>query len=127
MSGPYIYYDLHPIKRFCVWLWWLILAYPSYLVTRYMVVGGNFAAKKSALLQIGGFDTNIAFYGEDTDIARRLSKVGKVRFLATLFMYTSARRFHGEGIAKTGYFYLTNFISVAILKRPIKGTYNDIR
>ena len=42
---------------------------------------------------IGGFDTSIAFYGEDTDIARRISKdeAGDVH-ARRLKMFTSARR-----------------------------------
>ena len=127
VSGPYIYYDLPFTKKHLVRLWWLILAYPTYLVSRFMVVGGNFAAKKSALLAIGGFDTTISFYGEDTDIARRLHNVGKVKFMPSFFMYTSARRLAGDGFFMTAARYFANYLSIAILKRPVTGEYRDIR
>lgn len=127
VSGPYIYYDQSLIGKILVWAYWLLLAYPSYFLIGYMAVGGNFAAKKSALLKINGFDKNISFYGEDTDIARRLSKVGKVKFIPSLYMYTSARRFKGEGVVKTAIKYIINFASEALLKKPITSDYKDIR
>jgi GT2 family glycosyltransferase len=39
---------------------------------------------------IGGYDTSITFYGEDTDIARRLHGIGKVLFTFDLKMLSSA-------------------------------------
>jgi glycosyltransferase involved in cell wall biosynthesis len=127
VSGPYIYYDQPFIGKIFVWIYWLLLAYPSYFFIGYMAVGGNFAVKKSAISKIGGFDENISFYGEDTDIARRLSKVGKVKFIPSLYMYTSPRRLRGEGLVKTAIKYIINFVSVVLLKRPVTGEYKDIR
>ena len=39
-----------------------------------MVQGGNFVLRRNGLEKIGGFDTTIAFYGEDTDMARRMNR-----------------------------------------------------
>lgn len=126
VSGPYIYYDQSFIGKLLVWIYWFF-AYIIYLFVGYMAVGGNFAARKSALLKIGGFDENISFYGEDTDVARRLSRVGKVKFTLNLYMYTSARRFRGEGIIQTAGKYVTNFLSEIFRKKPITKDYKDIR
>jgi len=127
VSGPYIYYDASPLARTLVRLYWIFLAIPAYWVTRYMVVGGNFAARKQALIAIGGFDTQIAFYGEDTNIARRLHAVGKVSFVMRLPMHTSSRRFQAEGLCSTALSYAANFLSEVILSRPITRFYRDIR
>lgn len=127
VSGPYIYYDLSYFGKLAVWLYWLLLAYPAYLAATYMVIGGNFATKKNALEKIGGFDKNISFYGEDTNIARRLSKVGKVKFMQNLYMYTSARRLKGEGTGIIAVRYALNFLSEAIIRKPITSEYKDIR
>jgi len=108
-------------------MYWLFLAEPTYWLTRYMVVGGNFAAKRSALIEIGGFDTAIAFYGEDTNIARRLSAAGKVKFMMSLPMYTSARRLHAEGLTVTALRYAVNFLAEVVLKRPVTDQYQDVR
>lgn len=127
LSGPYDYYDLNIFERFAVHIWWTILAMPLYWIAGYMVVGGNFAAKRDALIEIGGFDTTIAFYGEDTNIARRLHSVGKVRFSQRFRIFTSARRLKGEGMFKIAFIYAANFFSEAILHKPVTRQYIDIR
>jgi glycosyltransferase involved in cell wall biosynthesis len=127
VSGPYIYHDAPALNRVFVRLYWTLLAMPTYWITRYMVVGGNFAAKKTALMGMGGFDTNIEFYGEDTNIARRLSALGKVKFSMQLPMPTSSRRLHAEGLWSTALKYVANFLSEVVLKRPVTRSYKDIR
>lgn len=127
ISGPYRYHDLGKLKSAMVRFYWWMLAKPTYWFTGYMAVGGNFAASKAALQRISGFDTSIAFYGEDTDIARRLSEQGKVLFDLKLVMPTSARRLQQEGFVTTAYRYVLNFVSEVILKRPITSDYRDIR
>lgn len=127
VSGPYIYDDAPWPQRLLVRLYWWLLALPSYWLTRYMAVGGNFAARRSALEQIGGFDTDIAFYGEDTNIARRLAEVGKVWFRLSLPMRTSSRRLQSEGTVRTALTYVANFLSEVFLKRPITRGYRDVR
>jgi glycosyltransferase involved in cell wall biosynthesis len=127
VSGPYVYYDAAAWQRIMVRLYWIFLASPAYWMTRYMVVGGNFAARRAALVQIGGFDTAIAFYGEDTNIARRLAAAGRVKFMLRLSMRTSARRLRAEGITATGLKYAANFLSEVVLKRPVTREYHDIR
>jgi glycosyltransferase involved in cell wall biosynthesis len=127
VSGPYIYYDATRIQRILVRLYWILLATPAYWIIRYMAVGGNFAARRDALLAIGGFDIAIAFYGDDTNIARRLHAAGKVKFVLRLPMHTSSRRFHAEGLVSTGLRYAVNFLSEVILKRPVTHSYRDVR
>lgn len=127
LSGPYFYYDLPGIKGFLVKLYWLLLAKPTYWCTRYMAVGGNFAASQQALRRIGGFDKSIAFYGEDTNIARRLAAEGEVRFDMGMVMATSARRLRAEGFVTTAIRYVINFLSEAVLKKPATTAYRDIR
>jgi len=127
VSGPYRYFDLPWTKGLPVKLYWMLLAKPTYWFTRYMAVGGNFAASKQALLRIGGFDTSIAFYGEDTNIARRLASEGRVRFDLDMVMETSARRLREEGFIATATRYVINFMSEAIRNKPATSEYRDIR
>ena len=83
--------------------------------------------RKKDFEKIGGFDTQIAFYGEDTDIAKRLGRVGEVRWTWKLPMYTSGRRLAHEGIVRMGIRYAANFIWVSILDRPYTKEYTDVR
>jgi len=127
VSGPYEYYDISKTLTVLIWLYWHFLAYPIYLGIGYMAVGGNFAIRKSAMEKVGGFDQTISFYGEDTDLARRLASVGTVQFLLSLAMPTSGRRFHGEGAALTAWRYVLNFLSEVALHKPVTSEYTDIR
>ncbi len=127
VSGPYVYRDLGALQRTLVRAYWWLIAAPSYRLTGYMAVGGNFAVRRAAIDAIGGFDTRIDFYGEDTDIARRLARVGRVVFDLSLVMPTSARRLEAEGFLRTGYRYATNYLAEVVLKRPLDTPYRDVR
>lgn len=127
LSGPYDYYDLPAATKICVNAYWAVLAVPAYLMTNYMVVGGNFVVRRDALLAVKGFDTDIAFYGEDTDIGRRLETQGKVLFDKQFMIHTSGRRLAAEGLMKTAILYMGNFLSEAIFHKPVTKTYTDVR
>lgn len=126
LSGPYIYYDVSKFQQFLVKLYWYA-SMPLYALTGYMVIGGNFVIRRSILEKMNGFDTNIKFYGEDTDIGRRASKFGKIKFNPRFYMYTSARRLNGQGFFSTGYTYVINFLSEVFLHKPATEEYKDIR
>ena len=126
LSGPYCYYDLPRFQKFLAELGWLA-APPVYRAVGYMILGGNFAAKKNALHQMGGFDTTIDFYGEDTDIARRLSPFGKIIFRMDFFVHSSGRRLQVEGLLKTFSVYGVNFLWGIFYGKPFTKRYQDIR
>ena len=60
--------------------------------------GAISSSGRSALDRIGGYDTEIDFYGEDTDIARRMQEAGRIKFTFSLPMYSSGRRMAKEGL-----------------------------
>jgi glycosyltransferase involved in cell wall biosynthesis len=127
LSGRYIYYDMHKFRQVFVWMYWHFMGVPSYWLTGYMLVGGNFAIRKDVLEKMGGFDTTIEFYGEDTNIARRASKFGKVKFKPSFAMPTSARRLHKQGVIEMAYIYVLNFLHEVVLHRPATQKYEDHR
>jgi glycosyltransferase involved in cell wall biosynthesis len=117
LSGPYIYYDLPAWKRGVVRLYYGI-AYLLYMAHGALLQGGNFVLKRSALAEIGGYRLNLAFWGEDTDVAIRIHKVGRIMFTFSLPMLTSARRLKAEGIFRTGYNYVMNYAWIVFFHRP---------
>ena len=127
LSGPYIYYDLPYWQQKASEMYWGTIARPVAATTGFMTVGGNFIAKKQALIAMGGFDKTIAFYGEDPVIAGRLSAHGRVKFLPSFAMPTSGRRLATEGFFRTGLRYSVNYAWVALFKRPFSHRYQDIR
>jgi len=132
LSGPYVYYDMSLWNRFLIRLFyvltWLIYVLNHYVLRVGSVVqGGNFVFRRDAWLKAGGFDTSIAFFGEDTDVAVRLSKVGKVKWTWGLPMKTSGRRLEKEGVFKTASTYTLNFFWVTFRGKPATVDYTDIR
>jgi glycosyltransferase involved in cell wall biosynthesis len=127
LSGPYKYVDVSWFTSFIIACYWWVAAWPMAALTHSVAVGGNFAARKNALERIGGFDTSIAFYGEDTDIARRLRTVGDVRFSMTFRNRTSPRRFEQQGLLGLGWVYAKNFLSQAFFKTSATRDYVDVR
>ena len=131
-SGPLVYYDLTPRQRLLVHVFYMT-AWTTYAINRYilrvgsMVQGGNFVVSRASLEAIGGFNTAISFYGEDTDIARRLNDVGEVRFTFDLKMSSSARRLKSEGMLTMAARYSINYLWTTFFKRPYTDTYLDIR
>jgi glycosyltransferase involved in cell wall biosynthesis len=132
LSGPFYYYDLTPRQRVSVQVFYAA-AFMVYALNRYvlragsMVQGGNFVLRRKALEQIGGFNTAIAFYGEDTDIARRMNQVGEVKFTNRLKMYSSARRLKQEGMLRIAARYTINYFWTTFRKKPFTQDYIDIR
>jgi len=132
LSGPYIYYDLSAFHRAVTRVFYYF-GYISHLINHYifhkgaMLQGGNFIVRRMHMEQIGGFDTTIEFYGEETDVARRISKVGKVKWTFKLPMYTSGRRLKKEGVLTTGWRYAVNYFHTLLSGKPLTTTYTDIR
>ena len=133
LSGPYRFYD---------WDWWgrlLIRAYDvtlapaTQLLVKYILrigtifYGGNFALRREALEAIGGFDTSIEFHGEDTNVGRRLSAIGKVDLFHDCYLHTSARRYIAMGKREVFRLYIRNFISELLHHRPKDTAHMDIR
>lgn len=132
LSGPPKFYDVSRYFNFWVFVF-NCLGYLTYLFNRYIfrissvMQGGNFVVKKSAMEQIGGFDPQFTFYGEDADIARRLYKVGKITYTFKLPIYMSGRRLVAEGKVKVASRYIVNYFWTIFLGRPFTTTSVDIR
>lgn len=132
LSGPYIFYDLAPLQRLMTKLYYR-LAYPVYVINNRIfkkggaIMGGNVVIRKSALEKIGGYNVALTFYGDDTDTAIRLSKVGLVKFDYKFLIQSSGRRLKKEGMTKTGFHYLINHISVSLFKKPYYDAKQDLR
>jgi glycosyltransferase involved in cell wall biosynthesis len=113
LSGPFVYFDLSQFDRIVVVVYYcFVLVY--HLLNQYVfktgavAQGGNFTVRRTALAGAGGFNTDIVFYGEDSEVAGRLAKVGRVRFSFRFPIATSGRRLKKEGVWRTGYLYIMN-------------------
>jgi glycosyltransferase involved in cell wall biosynthesis len=132
LSGPCIYYDLPRSARFGAAVFYRV-AFATYLLVRFvlgagsMLQGGNFIVSKRALGAADAFNSDFRFYGEDTDLACRLSKVGPVKFSLRLPAYSSGRRFVADGLVRAGLRYAINYLWTILFKRPFTLTWLDVR
>jgi glycosyltransferase involved in cell wall biosynthesis len=132
LSGPCIYYDLPRSAQVIAAVFYRI-AFATYLLVRFvlgagsMIQGGNFVISKRALEAAGGFNPDFHFYGEDTDLACRLSKVGPVKFSLRLSALSSGRRFAAEGLVRAGLRYALNYLWTVAFKHPFTSTWLDFR
>ncbi len=132
LSGPYIYYGVKRRVNAVVGAYYR-LAFTAYLFNRFvlnvgsMLQGGNFIVRRDAMLKLGSPSHRFSFYGEDTDMARRLSKVGGVKFTFRLPAQSSGRRLVGEGVLTIGLRYSMNFFWATFRQKPFTEDWIDIR
>jgi glycosyltransferase involved in cell wall biosynthesis len=133
LSGPYRYYDWDWFGRALIRAYDFTLAPATQLLVKHILrigtifYGGNFAVRREALEQIGGFDTSIEFHGEDTNVGRRLSAIGRVGLCHDCYLHTSARRYIAMGKREVFRLYVRNFVSELLHHRPKDTAHMDIR
>ena len=132
LSGPYIHYDL-PKGAQLIAAGFYRGAYIVHLLSKFLagcgsvMQGGNFIVSRIALETAGGFNPDFRFYGEDAELARRLSEVGVVKFTLALRALSSGRRFAGEGLFKVLLRYSANYLWTHWFKRPFSSAWLDFR
>jgi glycosyltransferase involved in cell wall biosynthesis len=133
VTGPYRFYDWDVIGRVLIRAYDLLVAPPTHLLVHYglaagaILYGGNFAVRRDALADIGGFDRTIEFHGEDTNLGRRLTPVGFISVARECWLWTSARRYRAMGKRKVFGLYVRNFWSEILRHRPADRTHLDVR
>ena len=132
LSGPYDYHDVALHIRLATRIFYA-MGYVAYVFNKHvlgvgsMLQGGNFVVRRDALAKIGGFSDAFQFYGEDTDIARRMSRVGNVTFTWKLLAKSSGRRLRGDGVVMTGVRYGANYLWATFLRKPFTNAWHDYR
>jgi glycosyltransferase involved in cell wall biosynthesis len=132
LSGPFIHYDVSKKVRITAAIFYRF-AFLSYLLVRFvfragsMMQGGNFVVRKSALDTADAFNPDFSFYGEDSELARRLSKVGAVKFSFALPAFSSGRRLIAEGLFRVAFNYSMNYLWTLMFKQPFTLDWLDFR
>jgi glycosyltransferase involved in cell wall biosynthesis len=124
VSGPYDYCDgsriFRSLSMFVEKIFFSSIHYVVHDVLHVggIIIGGNAFLRADAMEKIGGFDTSIAFYGDDTDTACRVAKTGRLIFNRDLIVESSARRFQSENYLKVNLRYIFNFLTVLVFHKP---------
>lgn len=113
-TGAYYYYDASVILRTFSLICQLVIFKSINRLVQIkrrgaILIGGNAFINAACLADIGGFNTNLTFYGDDIDIAIKLSKIGKLNYATVLTLKTSSRRYKAMGFWKVNRKYQTVF------------------
>ena len=133
LSGAFRYYDWDLGSRILLGAYDLLVAPVVHVIVRDLLrlgavfYGGGFCVRREALDRIGGFDTSIEFHGEDTNLGRRLSRVGTVALSNRCSIATSARRYVALGRRAVFGLYIRNFCSEIFRRRPSDRGHVDVR
>ena len=118
VSGPYKCGK--PLADFIMWRVYPLVPKLMHFFTTMkggVILGGNFAAYRSAIEKIGGLPP-IKFFGDDTAIAVLLArKVGKVVYTRKVWVESSPRRLEETGIVKVGLIYFRHFFKIYFDKK----------
>jgi GT2 family glycosyltransferase len=133
VTGPYRFYDWDWHGRALLRAYDMLVAPPTHGLVHHalglgaILYGGNFAVRSDALARIGGFDKAIEFHGEDTNLGRRLTPVGRVQMAQSCWVWTSARRYQAMGKSAVFGLYVRNFWSEILRHRPADADHLDVR
>lgn len=130
VSGPYAYRDAGGAARIASYVANFIniitdQLFRSAFCKGSAVWGCNFAVRRSALLQVGGFDTSIRFYGEEYELSLRLRRAGRGGIIPQLFVLTSARRLKRIGVLNQYWNWTVDYFSVLFWYKPITEGLED--
>jgi cellulose synthase/poly-beta-1,6-N-acetylglucosamine synthase-like glycosyltransferase len=126
VTGPLVYDDVSKSMIIMIKFYYYLAWFSNNYIGVFLQ-GGNALIKKSALDKVNGYDTSIAFYGEDTMTAKRLNKFGEIKFDMKLKLYSSPRRLKDQGVLKTTWLYLSNYFSVTFKNKSTTNDYKDFR
>ena len=130
ISGPYAYNDAGRIARIASYGNFISIIIDQLFRKAFnkgsAVWGCNFAVRRPALMEVGGFDTSIKFYGEEYELSLRLSKAGKGDVIPQLFVLTSARRLKRIGVVNQYWNWVVDYFSVLFWYKPISEELEDL-
>lgn len=113
VSGPYKYGKFLP--DFMMWrVFPLVPKLMSFVTGKRggVILGGNFAAYRSAIDKIGGLPP-IKFFGDDTAIAILLARrAGKVLYTRKVWVESSPRRLREKGVVKVSVKYFRHYFKI---------------
>ncbi len=120
LSGPYEYPESGiPFKIVSTFYQSIVIPIGAHVIGAFFgergvaALGGNMVIKREILEKIGGFDTALTFWGDDSDTAIRISRSGaKSIYRPDFTVKSSTRRFNKKGLLRTVFGYTKAYIKV---------------
>jgi len=96
-----------------------ILVRLTHLLGRPQFLGFNIAYRKDILEAVGGFKEDVVV-SEDALLSMMAYRLGELRFLPKMSVYTSARRLRKRGMGESIFYLLYNGLSVILFEKPFR-------
>jgi len=102
VAGPYDYFDSKFLIRTLTYISQLFILQPLNSLVQLLkkggvIIGGNVFIHASILERSGGYNTALRFYGDDVDIALKVSRYGHILFTKKIMVKSSSRRYKETG------------------------------
>lgn len=102
VAGPYDYFDSSLVVRMLTHVSQLLFLQPLNQVVQIfkrggVIIGGNVFILAAVLEKSGGYNTSLRFYGDDVDIALKVSRYGHILFTKKIMVKSSSRRYNAAG------------------------------
>jgi len=97
--GPVLFLDGNIFMKAMAAIFFTLFLKWNRLIRKDHLAGMNFAVRKDAYLNIGGFREELTT-AEDVDLGLRIRKEGKIVYSKKIRVYTSVRRLAAEGMWK---------------------------
>lgn len=121
VSGPYDYHFkgwkklMDYLYTHCIFAYLDKILYFIFRKKAGIIMGGNFAARREVIEQIGGLPP-IIFFGDDAAIAMLISRrVGRVLWNTNLKVVSSPRRFESHGLFRSTLIYAWHYLKTYFL------------
>jgi glycosyltransferase involved in cell wall biosynthesis len=124
VSGPLQFYDTSDAVNYSTKQYYKIAKAFHHLWPT--MQGGNYIVRRDVLEKMGGFP-NVPFYGEDTMTAVEVAKHGKIVLKPEMYINTSGRRLNQDGLWKTTWLYVLNYLSANLIGAPATNKYENFR
>ncbi|OPX08643.1 glycosyltransferase [Mycobacterium sp. AT1] len=96
-------------------------------VFRIGAAGGEFQmVTAEAFRRVGGFDERLVA-AEDMDLFRRLSRIGRTRFVNSLTIFHTGRRAHAVGWPRLLWQWFINSVSVYLFRKSVSREWEEVR
>ncbi|MFH1947089.1 MAG: glycosyltransferase family A protein [Candidatus Magasanikbacteria bacterium] len=125
LGGQMLYYDAPWWKDVLRFIFHYLLGWGAKILSlgRVGPMGNNMVFRKTDYVKTTGFDSNIR-YGEDADLSRKFSKLGKTKLDMSLKCSVSSRRYKINGRL---WLYFLNYLSICTKGKPYKNTLPELK
>jgi len=82
--------------------------------------------QRRAFFEVGGYDEKLAA-GEDFDLYRKLARLGSIRYVSSVKVFESPRRYRKFGYLRVWLFWLLNALSIIFRRKSFSEEWEPVR